>query len=156
MPHEAGFGFPLAMSPGIAERGKNQMEIALLVHSVAYTPPPLLLNPLPYDCVEVEWIPQPAFVACPGALMSQLLVVIVPEKPPLLTEQPAAVCRVMSLEPWSLTPSIMSISPLFGQFAPTVQLFGISLVATSVGIRVLLTRRARFHRYRLAYAPGRR
>jgi len=47
IPHEDGLGEPAVMSPGIDERGKNQMEIEAFVNSVAYTPPFASLSPAP-------------------------------------------------------------------------------------------------------------
>lgn len=39
LPQFDGLGVPVEMSEGMAERGKNQMEMWDDVHSVAYTPP---------------------------------------------------------------------------------------------------------------------
>lgn len=40
------------------------------------------------------------------------------------TVQPGAVCRVIELVAWLLTPSIMSISPEAGQLGPNIQKAG--------------------------------
>jgi hypothetical protein len=90
-PQYEGVGLPLVMSDGMLPRGKNQMLIAVLVHSVAYTPPPLALKPDPYDRVSVDLIPQPTFVPWPGALTSQFAVSRVPVKPLLEIEHPGLV-----------------------------------------------------------------
>lgn len=62
IPQPVGSGLPLVISDGIALRGKNQMLILSLVHSVAYTPPPFELKPVPYDAELGVFIWQPAFV----------------------------------------------------------------------------------------------
>ena len=69
------------------------MDIASLVHSVAYTPPPLALKGLPYEFASLLATPQPTFAYWPGAFTSQFVVVIVPVKLPLLlfTEHPELV-----------------------------------------------------------------
>lgn len=67
LPHPLGFGLPLETSPGITPLGKNQMLMASPVHSVAYTPPPFALKPVPYEAVSWEEIWHPAFANCPGA-----------------------------------------------------------------------------------------
>ena len=43
-------------------------------------------------------------------------------------EQPSEVCKVMALFAFSLTPSMMSISPSLGQLGPTIQNAGLSLL----------------------------
>lgn len=73
------------------------MLIAVLVHSVAYIPPPLALNPEPYDLVSLDLIPHPTLVPCPGALTSQSDVVRVPVKPVLLIAHPVFVCAAKEL-----------------------------------------------------------
>jgi hypothetical protein len=70
---------PVVISAGIAFRGKKYMDIAVLVYSVAYTPPPIALKPLPKVWELGDSIKQPAFVACPGAFTSQFEVIGVPE-----------------------------------------------------------------------------
>ena len=90
-------------------------------------PPPLLLKPSPYVVEEVASIPQPALLLWPGASVQQLLVDRTPVKPESLMVQPSLVCRVMALALCRLTPSMMSISPLFGQSLPTVQLVHVSI-----------------------------
>lgn len=109
------------MSDGILPRGKNQMLIAVLVHSVAYTPPPLALKPDPYDRVSVDLIPHPTLVPCPAALTSQLDVSSVPVKPVVVIEQPGLVCAANELTACEFTPSMMSISPFAGQLGPYSQ-----------------------------------
>jgi hypothetical protein len=98
--------------------------MAALVHSVAYTPPRMALKPAPKVWELVGPIKQPALVACPWALTSQLGVTRVPaeEELYLTREQPALVCNVMSLAVIEFTPSMISISPFVGQFGPTIQL----------------------------------
>jgi hypothetical protein len=39
-PQELGFGLPAVISAGIAFLGKKKILMKLLVHSMAYTPPP--------------------------------------------------------------------------------------------------------------------
>lgn len=113
------------MSEGMAPRGKNQILMASLVHSVAKTPPPLELKPAPKLLSSPLRIEQPAFEAWSGAWTSQLAVSKVPENPPVLEMlQPALVCRAMLLADWPLTPSMMSISPLLGQSVPSIQKAG--------------------------------
>jgi hypothetical protein len=46
-PQPLGSGLRVVISAGIAFRGKKYTDIAVLVHSVAYTPPPTALKPLP-------------------------------------------------------------------------------------------------------------
>lgn len=77
-------------------------------------------------------MPQPALVSWPGAWTKQLLVVREPEKPELLMLQPSLVWRAMWLLVWSLTPSMISISPLLGQLGPTSQLY-------NVGVRIRIS-----------------
>jgi hypothetical protein len=89
------------------------MPIAWSVQSMAYTPPPALLKPSPYVSAPPAWIPHPALLLWPGALMSQFAVFTVPLNPPVLPMlQPGSVCRVIVLNVFELTPSITSISPL--------------------------------------------
>lgn len=79
VPHPAGSGeLPLA-SAGAVPLGKNQILMEPLVHSMAYTPPPLLLNPSPYELAPPAGIPQPLFARH--------------EEPAM--EQPSLVCMVM-------------------------------------------------------------
>ena len=80
LPHPSGIGEPEEMSEGMLLRGKNQTEMPLSTHctensqtltsrsrtmvnkyALAYTPPPLLLNPTPYVLLWVAVIPHPAF-----------------------------------------------------------------------------------------------
>ncbi len=56
VPQVVGSGAPPEISAGILPRGKNQILMASLVHSVAYTPPPLALKPAPYDLGSDDWI----------------------------------------------------------------------------------------------------
>lgn len=59
VPHPDGFGLPEEMSDGIELCGKYQMEMPFEVHSVAYTPPPLALKPVPYVSELLAFIEQP-------------------------------------------------------------------------------------------------
>jgi hypothetical protein len=67
----------------------------------------------------------PAFPGCPEAFTSHWGVETRPLNMPLFVAlHPEVVCRAMLFASWELTPSIMSISPAFGQFEPTVQKAG--------------------------------
>ena len=77
-PQPLGSGLRVVISAGIAFRGKKYTDIAVLVHSVAYTPPPTALKPLPKVWELGDSIKQPAFVACPGAFTSQFEVIGAP------------------------------------------------------------------------------
>lgn len=61
-PQDDGLGFPEVMSLGILALGKNHTEIALDVHSVAYTPPLTLFSPSPYVDESDDVIAHPALV----------------------------------------------------------------------------------------------
>jgi hypothetical protein len=65
----------------------------------------------------------PAFFDCPLAFTSQFPVVTEPVNAVVSDPiwHPGPVCNVMLLLVYSLTPSIMSISPPFGQLGPSVQ-----------------------------------
>lgn len=117
-PQLAGEGVLLVISDGILPRGKNQMLMASLVHSVAYTPPPFELKPDPYERVSLVAIAQPTLVPWPGALMSQLGVLMLPLKPVLVIEHPGPVWAANELADCELTPSMMSTSPPAGQLGP--------------------------------------
>ena len=67
VPQPVGSGLPDEMSDGMELEGKNQTEIASPVHSVAYTPPPASLNPLPYDWEFPFMIAQPLLGDWPPA-----------------------------------------------------------------------------------------
>lgn len=60
VPHPVGSGLAELTSVGIAPRGKNQILMASEVHSVAYTPPSLSLNPLPNVILELSMMEQPS------------------------------------------------------------------------------------------------
>lgn len=76
---------------------------------------------VPNDEAEASWMPHPALLVCPAALTSQFFVCTVPVPPVPVIVHPADVCRDIRLRVWSLIPSMMSISPLFGQFSPKDQ-----------------------------------
>lgn len=112
-------GAPFVISAGTEPWGQNQTYTPEVSHCIAYTPPPLLLNEVPYAFAVVVVTPHP-FPALP-ALQLELLSTVPPWEPDMLIEQPADVCNVISLVDWVLTPSMMSISPPAGQFGPTSQ-----------------------------------
>jgi hypothetical protein len=86
---------------------------------MAYTPPPAALKPEPYALVLVVLTPQPV---CESPAPQWLSTVVVPmAELELLTVQPGEVCKVMVSVVALLTPSMMSISPLAGQFGPKDQ-----------------------------------
>jgi hypothetical protein len=60
--------------------------------------------------------PQPVFAL--SVLQFEFSRVVPDCEPAVLMVQPAAVCRVIVSVPARLTPSITSISPLFGQLGP--------------------------------------
>ena len=89
-----GCGLLLATSAGMDPRGKNQILTKSLVHSVANTPPPTPLKPVPKLRSESSPIEQPAFLNWSGALTSQLLVMTLPLK------ESAAALRTGPAEEW--------------------------------------------------------
>ena len=123
VPQFTGFGFPEVISAGTALRGKKYISIAELVHSMAYTPPPLTLKPVPKDLVSEVLNPHPT-VPSPGVLQLAFCKTEPDEEPLLVIEQPAEVWRVMESVAAKWTPSMISISPLEGQLGPKVQKAG--------------------------------
>jgi hypothetical protein len=47
------------MFAGTSREAKYQTLMPEFVHKVAYTPPPLALNAVPYETGLVDWTPQP-------------------------------------------------------------------------------------------------
>ena len=84
----------------------------------------MALKPAPKLEVSVDRMPHPAFFGCSGALVSQTVVLAVPDMPIFWMEQPLEVWRVIVFVVAPLTPSMMSISPIAGQLGPTSQKAG--------------------------------
>jgi hypothetical protein len=75
------------MSSGTVPRAKKYTEIPLESHFIAYTPPPLLLNPVPNDWLDGLRMPQPAF---PDVAAAQSV-------PPVTADADAPSCAGLSV-----------------------------------------------------------
>ena len=72
-PQVSGRGALAVMSLGIEFLGKKKTEIPSLSQSIAYTPPPLVLKPGPYELVRGSLIPQPALPVSAAAQFGVLI-----------------------------------------------------------------------------------
>ena len=137
---EEGSGVLFAMSCGTLSRGQNQTTMLEAEMSVAYTPPPLLLNADPKVAVSLVVIAQPVLSPL---LDKQVDVDSAPDISLDAISQVAPVCSVTWFVCASFTCSTMSvvvsvharsncscpsssipISPPFGQSGPSVQKAG--------------------------------
>lgn len=58
-------GLGLSISVGMFDRLKNHVLIPSAFHNIAYTPPPLLAKPEPYEDVDGSWTEHPSLLFVP-------------------------------------------------------------------------------------------